>query len=397
MKIGIYGGTFDPPHKGHLYLANEAKSQLGLDELWVVVSGNPPHKDDSAVSGRLLRYEMCRIALLDESGIILKDYEMSRSSNCYSYELLQWIKESHKEDELYFLMGEDSLELFETWRKPEIIAKCANLVVAVRNDDNKTVESMRPLAKEIESKYDTRVFLLKTSNMPVSSSNIRQLVKENKPIDEFVSDGVYEYIKYHRLYEENVEYDLRDLSMRMQESLGEHRFLHSVGVMDTAASLAMRYGYPVNIARVAGILHDCAKKYDNKKLLKLCGKYGLEVTEAEEKAPHLLHAKVGAYMAYDRFGVTDPDIIHAIKTHTTGEAGMSLLGKIIFVADYIEPLRDKAIRLGEIRQVAFYDLDLATLMILEDTISYLKKNDFYMDEKTLETYEYYKQKCDKLA
>lgn len=396
MRIGIYGGTFDPPHKGHLYLANEAKRQLELDELWMVVSGNPPHKD-KAVSPRLMRYDMCRLAVSDCPGIILKDYEMNRSSDCYSYELLSFLKEKYSDDELFFLMGEDSLELFDTWYKPEIIAACANLVVAVRNDDNKTADSLEPLAKTIEEKYRTRVILLRTKNIPVSSSGIREAVAKDESIDEFVSASVSEYIKAHRMYSPNKAYDIETLTNKMRESLGNHRFLHSVGVMDTAAALAMRYNYPMDIARVSGILHDCAKKYDNAKLLKLCDKYGLGVTESEEISPHLLHAKVGAYLACNRFGVDDPEILHSIETHTTGEPEMSLLGKIIFVADYIEPMRDRATRLEEIRQIAFSNLDLAVFMILEDTLSYLKQRNCHIDGKTVETYEYYKSKCDILA
>ena len=137
-------------------------------------------------------------------------------------------------------------------------------------------------------------------------------------------------------------------------------------------------------------MHDNAKSYTKEELIEFCEEKGIAITKSEYKAPHLLHCKVGAYIAKNKYNVDDVRILNAILNHTTGAPDMSLLEQIIFVADYIEPRRYKANRLSEIRAMAYYDIDIATAMILQDTINYLKDIDAYIDERTINTYEYYK-------
>ena len=153
----------------------------------------------------------------------------------------------------------------------------------------------------------------------------------------------------------------------------------------------MAYSYDINKAQLAGLLHDCAKCIPNDKKLKLCDKYHILVNKVEQENPFLLHAKLGAFVARDTYGVNDEEILHAIKVHTTGEPAMNLLDKIVYIADYIEPLRDKAKHLKEIRQLAFSDIDAALCMILSDIIAYLNNNRLAtdIDPITLETYYYY--------
>ena len=152
-------------------------------------------------------------------------------------------------------------------------------------------------------------------------------------------------------------YDLKKIKKKLKNELDESRYEHTIGVMDTAACLAMRYGADLTQALVAGLLHDCAKCIPNDKKLKLCRKDGIEVTPFEEKAPFLLHAKLGAWMAEHEYHVSDPAILSAIACHTTGKPDMSLLDKIVFIADYIEPGRNKAPGLPEIRRLSFTDND----------------------------------------
>lgn len=142
-------------------------------------------------------------------------------------------------------------------------------------------------------------------------------------------------------------------------------------------------------AQLAGILHDCAKCMSDEKKLALCEKHNISVNEAERKNPSLLHAKVGSFLAMEEYGVTDQDVIHAILNHTTGRPNMSPLEKIIFIADYIEPGRNKAARLDEIRKLAFVDLDRTLVWILKDTLDYLKTLDEEIDPMTQKTYDFY--------
>lgn len=161
--------------------------------------------------------------------------------------------------------------------------------------------------------------------------------------------------------------------------------------MYTAAALAMRYGEDIEKAQVAGLLHDCAKCMPDAKKVKICQKNGIPMTEAEQKSPFLLHAKVGAYIAQTKYGIEDTEILEAIECHTTGKPAMSQLDKIIFIADYIEPMRTKAPDLADVRKLAFKDIDLALFKILSDTLAYLRNSPKNVDSMTMRAYEYYKK------
>ena len=184
-------------------------------------------------------------------------------------------------------------------------------------------------------------------------------------------------------------YDLKKIKKKLKNELDESRYEHTIGVMDTAACLAMRYGADLTQALVAGLLHDCAKCIPNDKKLKLCRKNGIEVTPFEEKVPFLLHAKLGAWMAEHEYHVSDPAILSAIACHTTGKPDMSLLDKIVFIADYIEPGRNKAPGLPEIRRLSFTDIDQALIRILSDTLDYLASSNDPIDPATQNVLDYY--------
>lgn len=186
--------------------------------------------------------------------------------------------------------------------------------------------------------------------------------------------------------------DFTKLRKSMEKSLDARRFEHTLGVTYTATSLAMCHGGDVRRAQVAGLLHDCARNIDNQKKINICEKHNIEINEVERSNPFLLHAKAGSYLAMQKYGIRDEDIIQAILNHTTGRPGMSLLEKIIYVADYIEPGRKKAPNLAAIRQEAFRDLDKALFMILEDTLAYLDSLEDITDPMTRKTYEFYQDK-----
>lgn len=194
-------------------------------------------------------------------------------------------------------------------------------------------------------------------------------------------------------YEEKLQKELR-------RELDDERYMHTLGVAYTASCLAMRYGESTDRAFLAGLLHDCAKSknMDHKKMLSLCEKHDIPVTQYEKDNPVLLHAKLGSLFAKEKYGVTDKEILSAIRWHTTGHAEMTALEKIIYIADYIEPNRKKQPHLGEVRELCFRDLDDGLRRILHDTLFYLKEKKT-VDPQTQETYEYYmaqNQNCDDL-
>lgn len=181
----------------------------------------------------------------------------------------------------------------------------------------------------------------------------------------------------------------KTLRKQMEKVQDEKRYEHTLGVAFTAASLAMRYGTDVKQAQVAGLLHDCAKCMTNEERLSICKKNKLEVTPVEKANPFLLHAKVGAFLAKEKYGIQDEEILSAVRFHTTGRPNMTLLEKIVFTADYIEPSRKTAPNLDEVRTLAFQNLDMALCKILSDTLDYLDTVDQEIDPMTKETYDYY--------
>ena len=184
------------------------------------------------------------------------------------------------------------------------------------------------------------------------------------------------------------------LRKQLKSKLEPMRFEHSVSVSFTCTALAMRYGYDIQKAELAGLLHDCAKRFTDSELIRKCQKHGVALTEAEIKAPAVIHAKYGAYLAENKYGIQDPEIISAIACHTTGKPAMTLLEKIIYISDYIEPMRNKASNLEEVRKMAFVDLDETLFKILSDTLVYLEKSSKKMDPMTMQTYEYYRKQRD---
>lgn len=188
--------------------------------------------------------------------------------------------------------------------------------------------------------------------------------------------------------------DILKIRKKLKNSLDPHRFEHSLSVSYLCIALGMRYGCNLEQAEISGLLHDCAKRYDETTIIQKCIKYNLSVTEFERKVPEVLHAKLGAFMAMHKFHIHDKDIINAILVHTTGKPGMTLLEKILFTADYIEPRRDKAPNLDFLRKLAFEDLDQAVYQILENTISYLQAAEKCHDVMTVRAYEYYRDKLE---
>ena len=184
-----------------------------------------------------------------------------------------------------------------------------------------------------------------------------------------------------------------EIRKRLKKVLDKGRYEHTKGVMYTAASLAMAYEYPIEDAMLAGLLHDCAKCIPNDEKISLCKKNGIAITAVEHESPYLLHAKLGAALAARKYKVKDRDIIKAIASHTTGRPQMSLLEKIIYIADYIEPGRTELPNMAGVRGLAFQNIDACLYRILKDSLIYLSTREIPIDPMTQKTYDYYKEKA----
>lgn len=186
--------------------------------------------------------------------------------------------------------------------------------------------------------------------------------------------------------------ELSVISRKLEKILKKDRYEHTLGVMYTAAALAMRYGADMHKAMTAGLLHDCGKYLSADDQMKLCKKKKILLSESEQKMPALIHAKLGAFLARQEYGIKDMEIIDAITYHTTGRPGMMLLEKIIYIADYIEPNRREIPGLAQIRRLVFTDIDQAVCLAAGSTVRYLKNGGKAVDPMTINTYNFYKKK-----
>ena len=186
-----------------------------------------------------------------------------------------------------------------------------------------------------------------------------------------------------------------EIRKRLKKELDKGRYEHTKGVMYTAGCMAMAYETSIEQAMLAGLLHDCAKCIPDDEKLQICEEHDIPINAVEYESPFLLHAKLGAYLAETVYEVKDPEILHAIKMHTTGAPDMSTLDKIIYIADYIEPNREKFDGLEEARRLAYLDLDMAMKYILESTIAFVKERGRLLHPLSLEALEYYKHCVEK--
>ena len=394
-KVGILGGTFDPIHMGHLILAETAYKAFSLDQVLIMPNGNPPHKAGRVNADMAQRTKMAKLAVAGNPHLIVSDFEKTPQDYHYTYDTLEFLKRENPDTEYYFILGADSLLSFDTWMEPARICQSCTILAAAR-DGMEADELIRHI-DGLRARYGAKIEILSTPNIDISSNMIRDRLENNETIKYYVPEAVEEFIVRQGVYRPSggggqlmKEMDLETCRRKLKTELDDGRFHHSEGVMYTCASLAMRYGYDIEKAQLAGILHDCAKCIPNHKKLKMCEKHGITVTEVERRNPFLLHAKLGAYIAKHEYGVKDKEVLSAIECHTTGKPAMSTLDKIVFIADYIEPGRNKAQDLPEVRQLAFIDLDQTLYKILSDTLNYLGGKSGEIDEMTVRTYEYYK-------
>lgn len=182
---------------------------------------------------------------------------------------------------------------------------------------------------------------------------------------------------------------------KLKNELDKERYEHTLGVMYTAAALAMRYEEDIDNALMAGLLHDCAKCIPADAKIKLCDRYHLNVSEIELANPSLLHAKLGAFLAAKKYGIRNKEIINAIASHTTGRPAMTLLEKIIYIADYMEPGREELPNMAEVRKLAFTDINECMYRITKDLLVYLHTCNISIDPMSEKTYLYYKEKLGK--
>ena len=392
MKIGIYGGTFNPIDLGHMPAATFAMEYLKLDRLYLVPVGIPPHKElaegTPAPRHRLAMAELAGQSMGD--GVEVLDLELKRKGKSYTLDTVRAIRKQHPKDRLYLLMGTDMFLTFQDWRHPERIAKRCTLCAFGRAKAD-TQAALAPQRSNLEKRFSAKVETLVLPNLvEISSTRLRQLLREGEG-SAYLDRRVYGCILREGLY--GVKRDLRQLSLedlrRVALSMVAYsRVPHVLGTEETAAKLARRWGADEEEARRAALLHDCTKKESREQQLALCRQYQIDVEKPEKLETKLFHAITGAAVAEHVFGLS-PAAVSAIRWHTTGKADMTLLEKILYLADYIEPTRDFC-DLTELRRLAYEDLDRAMLLGFTMAVEDLREKGMVVHPDSVRARDYLK-------
>lgn len=373
-KIGVYGGTFNPPHRGHMLAAREAVERLGLDQLLLIPDAVPPHKGGDEILDGNIRMELLRRSCREIPKCQVCGIELARGGVSYTSDTLEELRLQYPDDELILLMGTDMFQSFAYWHKPKVICALASLAVLYRDGGQKYKDRLTALQADYQKKFGARIQLVENQALPVSSTELRRMMIFDCAAP-LMEPEALAYIKQNGYY--GVGGNLRGLPVPELEQavcrlLAPKRVPHVLGCRDTAVKLALHYGEDPADAERAGLLHDVTKLLSAEQQLILCREYGIILDDFSQSNPKILHARTGSAVAQRIFG-ENPRVCQAILWHTTGRADMTLLEKIIYIADYMEPNRDFE-GVERLRDLAYSDLDAAVCLGIEMSADVLMRS-----------------------
>lgn len=382
MRIAVFGGSFDPVHIEHTRLAQAAIERLGLDKLFVMPAHRPPHKPNKILSSDPDRLETCRLAFAHIPKVEISDYEISQGGTSYTYLTCGHFRELYPDAEIFWLVGTDMLRDFPTWRQPEAILENVELAVCGRNEDGAGEWIEREQAA-FYARFSKRFVTVGYNGADVSSTRLRVLAGAGESLEKYVPEKAAAYIRAKRLYA--IPNAAEALALETPE-----RKAHSLRVAELAAARALTLGIPERSAIEAALFHDCAKN------LPADSPYseGFMRERAWGDIPRaVLHQYVGAYVAERKFGVRDDAVLDAIRYHTSGKPNMTELGKLIFLADMLEPERSYEGVEG-LRKLFWQgkDLDGCLAEALFETLVFLEKKGGEIYPLTKAAYDFYADK-----
>lgn len=375
MKVGIYGGTFNPIHAGHVEAARFAATYLKLDILYLIPAGLPPHKvlaeDTPDARHRLHMTKLAAGAIGDNVTVL--DIELNRTGKSYTADTLRELQARHHGDELFLLLGTDMFLTIQKWYQAEEIMRRCTLCAFGRSEADTEELFAVQRAYLAETFHANIITIVLPKIVEISSTQLRSALKAGRG-REFLCDAVYGYVLREKLYGtacDLTHLSLDDLRCVALSMLAPSRFAHVLGTEETAAHLAVRWGVEEETARRAALLHDCTKILNREQQLALCRQYHIEPDAEQRQEEALLHALTGAAVAQHVFGMSR-EIVDAIRYHTTGKAAMTPLEQIIYLADYIEPTRTLR-GLDTIRRLAEENLEQACLLSLTRSVEHLQE------------------------
>ncbi len=346
MRIGLLGGTFDPVHNGHILAGEEIKAAFNLDAMIFLPAGNPPHKITSQVTPGVMRMELLERALEGKKGFYVWDCEIKRAGYTYTVdtirELRKILEESYPKEqaEIYYVVGTDAVGGLPKWKETETLFKLCTFIAVKRPGEEDTVyaENVK-LAREAGARIECAV----SGNLvKASSTEIRNLVREGKDVSHLTAPRVAAYIREKGLYKQGTQMSEELIKADLKERLTEEKYIHSLGVAEEARRLAKIYGADKSRCYLAGLLHDCAKGLSKAQLEWM----NVSLADFSGGNPYcginhrVLHGFTGEILAEKRYGITDKEVLAAVRSHVTGVPEMGLVSQIVFIADYTEKNRE---------------------------------------------------------
>ena len=378
MRIGIFGGSFNPVHLEHYYLAKEAITSLSLDKLIIMPAHTPPHKKGKILASNEDRLEMCRLAYADLDKAEVSDYEIRKGGVSYTYQTCAYFKSLYPNATLFWLVGTDMLRDFPAWRNPRGILEMVTLAVCARNEKSDWLEREKKVFYE---HFQKEFALINYHGKAISSTKVRVYASAGEEISAIVGDKVAEYIQKKGLY--LVENAKQALALEKPS-----RKAHTLRVAEMAVARANSLGVSEQTAITASLFHDCAKNLDlNSSLLK-------DFSAIQGVPAPVVHQFTGAYLAEKVFGIQDSDILNAIRFHTSGRANMSVLERLIFLSDMLEEERDFE-GIDKLRTLFWDksdDLSACMAVALAHCLEYLQKKGGEIYALTAEAERYYREK-----
>ncbi len=389
-RIGIYGGTYNPPHIGHMRAAAHAIEALKLDRLLLIPNNVAPHKQiphDTATAEQ--RLQMLRMSAKGLEKAEILDIELKRDGLSYTSDTLAQLREENPQSEFVLLMGTDMFLSFLTWHEYESILRDATLAVIYRGEpgEQKSVADQRERLEALGGKVE----LVVNPVTAISSTDLRRMLVFDCA-EPYLCPGVGEYIREHGLYDTGRNYKnlpMEELEQTVINLLNPNRVAHVLGCRDAAVELARLYGENETDAARAGLLHDITKALDGPLQLTLCSEYGILLSKFSQENPKTLHALTGSLVAEQLFGENEA-VVNAIRYHTTGKPGMSKLEMIVYVADYIEANR-KFPGVDRLRAAAHRSLEEGMLMGLETTLHQLRGQNRQISQSSVDAARYLRE------
>ncbi|MDR2654569.1 MAG: nicotinate (nicotinamide) nucleotide adenylyltransferase [Oscillospiraceae bacterium] len=384
MRLGIFGGTFNPIHKGHLRLAENFKNLLSLDKILLIPANIPPHKQAPDLAEGVDRLNMCLLAARDYPFIEVSDMELRREGASYTIDTLEALRRIYPDGEFFLILGGDMFLGFDAWHRFEEIIKNAAVCAAARRD--KDCGELAAQRRKLEA-LGANIIISEAKAFEISSTEIRNAFRARNSgfFSIYLPGNVKKYCECLYLYSGTEAADVLEYKQAIAEMEKPGRVYHSLCVAKEAARLAIIYGANPAKAYRAGILHDILKNVPADKILQLPGASDIIHKDMRELFPMIWHSFAGAEYVRRRFNIGDEDIINAIRYHTTGRGGMSLLEKTLFIADCTS--FDRAYGdAGIMRQMAGISADSGMSYALKYIITSILKENRPLLQDTIDAY-----------